>query len=128
MDIVTTPKEDIIMTLIKFIQESDPLLKEQSPVIITEMLEVGFYTHLSSMVGCILLSIIYMASVYYWNYSEKCSKIGKSDLKVIVDSILIVLGGAMFIWMYGSAFHFHEILEICISPRLYLLEKLSGML
>lgn len=108
--------------LLEFIEKTGEqtvdFAREQVPLVIQEVLEWGFYSHLINAVGCLFI-VIFLVIIL------------KKTWKYLDDSpIVIVWGAGVIICFALTCAMFHSgttCVKIKVAPRLYLIESLNEL-
>ena len=128
----TDIKEEVVMNIMERLQSTEIFVGEQLPLLFQEILSIGFWESIFIIVSVIMCTSIPLVYVYMWFFTDKIDKFknnlcesDKNFMSFVTISIGVLSAVIMIIITINEA---RLILEICVSPRMYLLEKIANIL
>jgi len=115
--------------IVEYLQKTESFIASEAPAFIQEAINFYFYKELVAVIGCltVLLLILYSARfILSEKYRRVLIDLDCPDPKLFQKVSLIFPYLAIFITTLESITCFVNFMQICIAPRLYLLERLVG--
>lgn len=116
--------------IVEYLQKTESLIAEEAPAFVQEAINFYFYKELTYLCvsGLVLLVLV---SLFIFSWTEKFKKIvyeidnhaPPEALSLICSMFTIVISG--FISSI-CIYHFIAFVQVCVAPKLYLVEKFMG--
>jgi len=118
---------ELLQTILEWAEMVEGVTVEQTPILIQEILNFYFWYHLIDLTACLFLLFVSCISAKWayvtWPEDEH------EDGPFIGRVMVFFLAGFGAIWGFLGSFNaLTDLLKICVSPRVYLIEYLKDII